>query len=206
MKKFVSLLSTACICLSVGAIFTACEQTDTTVTVTEEEWRTAFSLNSFSNVTVNGVTSQGTAWEATSHAQICTDGSYLDTTENGVDDSNLYYQIENGNYYVFSIDSDGKWRRSTTEEYQGIDQDDFASSFFIDLSNDYENFSYDDKIKGYVDSDCLWNGYTFNAAVKFTEGKVSQIMMESDYANMSINYSNYGTTIISYPENYEING
>lgn len=53
MKKFVSILLAVCMCLSVGAMLTACdeEHTHTYEGISEEEWNAAIQPSNFDNVT-----------------------------------------------------------------------------------------------------------------------------------------------------------
>jgi hypothetical protein len=141
--------------------------------VTEEEWKSAFTLSNFDNVVIDVIEYPSTPDEEYKNILKVDTGIYY-VNEQFIENDVVVYSCE---YYYFN-DFYGTWELEFDEETNSWlqDEDDdefyvFAREFFHEICRfKYSEFSYDESKQCYVG---IVDG--MNYAIYFANGKVSKI-------------------------------
>ncbi|MBE7087154.1 MAG: hypothetical protein E7369_02500 [Clostridiales bacterium] len=202
MKKFISLLLAICICLSMGVMFTACNETDpdntTVYTVTEDEWKINFNLTkpqsqpqtlacvSDSNAVVK-------AFSASEQLAAITSYTIYAEGENEGNTGNVLFKMA-ANAMSIEFYVNGSLKEDETGVYTPTDvlyQSLQANiSAFFPFVNNYNDFTFNDADNTYVannltsimyfdyDLTQTYEVYTKNAVVQFVNGYISTMHVE----------------------------
>ena len=184
--------------------------------VTETEWRTAFSAATYDNCTVvlSAEDEDGNVMTVTLRSDKPNDRYYMLMTETRGTESNTHEamcaKIENKYYGYEKSPEDGKWYRR--EINKSTFDDNYGQAFenylmVAEFVDNYGEFDFDDRTGKYVASDIGIDDATCDVTVTFSDKKMTAMTIkavsgEEEY-NYAVTATSYGTTTIDLPEEYE---
>ena len=209
MKKMVSRLLTVCMCLSIGAVLTACDEAASTssvnYTVTEEEWKLNFNLTKGqAEVQLLSSNSSQTLPEITSYTV------YAEGENAGIKGTSLLKVSPNAMsiaFYVGDVLEDESGTYESNEIlYQTLTRNIMV---YFPFADNYDDFDFDQTKKAYVAEDLTSimvddydptktsPVYTKSAEVTFVNGYLNTITVElcddtfeNVYASFTFTFSN----------------
>lgn len=169
--------------------------------VTEDEWKSAFTLSNFDNVIIDVTEYPSTPDEEYKNILKVDSGIYY-VNEQFIDNDVVVYSCE---YYYFN-DFYGTWELEFDEETNSWLQDEDGDEFYVSAREffhticrfKYSEFSYDESKQCYVG---IVDG--MNYAIYFANGKVSKInesSLDKPDRGTSYVFHSYGKVDLELPE------
>lgn len=224
MKKLLSIILALCMCLSLGIMFTACDDPTVSYTVTETEWKINFNLtngqtapvllsaNTNKQYKVSTFSAQQTIAPITSYT-LYGEGN----NENDVG-SSLLKVAPNGCSNHFIVNGSVKEGETGTfanthEFYIGVTR---TVSMYFPFANNYNDFTFDQTKNAYVASNITstmvdeydptdtYDLYTKTAEVTFIDGYLNTVKVSlcdktftDVFASFTFTFSNINSTTVT---------